>query len=199
MVKEWFVALKYIVPSDMEYYLEEKAAQGYMLKDVGETGILYFEFVEQMSEKCKYVVDFTSLPKSMYMESVMEKGWEYLGKSNNCYIWRKCYKDERPEDFADLVSRKKYCFRMGLGMAIIAFLFLAVIIALVWAIFWEKKQGVDTHMVAYIVEAILNLPFVIYFGLLAKKLFSYKEERRVQTKVIKEAGTNELDFVKNKK
>lgn len=200
MIKEWFVSLKHIVPSDMEYYLEEKAAQGYMLQEVGETGMFYFEFAEQMAEKCKYVVDITSLPKTMYMQSVIEKGWEYLGKSGNCYIWRKCYKDERPEDFADLEARKKYCKRMGIGMAIITFLFLAATIGLIWALFWENSRDQLIHLIPYTTEAVINLPFIICFGIITKNLFSYKGETRsvIKPKKLETEDSEELDFLKNK-
>lgn len=174
-IKEWFVSLKYIVPSEMEYYLEEKAAEGYMLKEVGQMGLFYFEFQEDKVQKCKYVVDISALPKTLYMSTLIDKGWEYLGKTGNCYIWRKCYENERPDDFADYSCRKKHCLRFGLAMLLIAIILLAAIGYLIWGIYMEKKYGVNTHIITYIVEAVIDLPFALLFGNMARKLLNNKE------------------------
>ena len=200
MVKNWFASLKYIVPTDMEYFLEEKAAEGYMLQEVGSMGLFYFEFVEEMSQKCKYVVDVTRLPKSLYMETVMEKDWEYMGRTGNCYIWRQRYTDSRPEDFADQSTRKKYCLRMGLLMLLLCVIFLGAIGALIWGVYFEHTKGFAVHTAAYIVESVLNLPFAIYFGYQAKRLLTYKEVARRKKKTADtDEKTEELDFVKEGK
>lgn len=200
MVKSWFASLKYIVPTDMEYFLEEKAAEGYMLKEVGPMGLFYFEFIEEMSQKCKYVVDVTKLPKSLYMETVMEKDWEYMGRTGNCYIWRQCYADSRPEDFADQSTRKKYCIRIGLLMLLLCIIFLGTIGALIWGIYNEHIRGISIHTAAYIVEAVINIPFAVYFGYQAKRLLTYKEvAKRKKRKAKTDEGTEELDFVKENK
>lgn len=200
MVKNWFASLKYIVPTDMEYFLEEKAAEGYMLKEIGSMGLFYFEFVEEMSQKCKYVVDVTKLPKSLYMETVMEKGWEYMGRTGNCYVWRQRYQDSRPEDFADQATRKKYCLRMGLLMLLFCLIFLGAVGALIWGVYFEHSKGMSVHTSAYIVEAVINLPFAVYFGYQAKKMLTFKEVVRRKKKIQEnDKKTEELDFVKKEK
>jgi hypothetical protein len=171
-VKKWLVALKKIVPTEMERYLEEMAAEGYQLRSVGEMGLFYFEFDETENKKSKYVVDISALPKVSYMETLLKKEWEYLGKTGNCYIWRKNYEDKRPEDFADKICRKKHCFRLGLIFSLFALLIGILMCALGWGIMFELRQGIKDHVLAYAIEIVLQIPFLIYFIWGARKLLA---------------------------
>ena len=171
--KVWFAALKYIVPTEMEYFLEEEAAEGWQLKPVGEMGLFYFEFVEAKPSKCRYVVDVTALPKHLYMQTLSEKEWEYMGNSGNCHIWRKTYEETRPKDFADRICRKNHCKRLGIAMLIFMVLCLAAALALIWGYMYEgKMQAEGPRHVIYLVEAALQVPFILYFGWAAGKLLS---------------------------
>lgn len=171
-IKKWFVALTKIVPSEMERYLEEMAAEGYQLRNIGEMGLFYFPFEQSPKLKSKYVVDISALPKVMYMETLLKKDWEYLGKTGNCYIWRKNYDDVRPEDFTDKICRAKHCKRMGIFFSLMTLLCLALTVSLVYGIVLELKNNISTHVAMYIIEIIFQIPFILYFMWGARKLLS---------------------------
>ena len=172
--KEYFMSLRKLVPQDMEYYLEEKAAEGYMLKPIGQMGLFYFVFEETKPQKCKYVVDSTSLPKELYLEMLDKKGWEMLGTIANFYICRKTYTDERPENFTDKPSRKKHCSVIGIIFMIVAFLCLFLAAGSIYGIYLENQVGVDTHLVLYIVQTVIQIPFIAYFFMMGRKLLQAK-------------------------
>jgi len=169
-IRKWGVSLKKIVPSELEFYLENMAAEGYMLKNVGETGIFYFEFEEGLAQKAKYVVDISALPKVTYVGTLIDKGWEYLGKTGNCYIWRMVYEDKRPADFTDKICRRRHCFRLGIFFTLLAFLSLFLMGSLAWGILVEHRNGINVHSWAYAVELVTQIPIVTYSIWAARKL-----------------------------
>ena len=83
--KKFFASLRYIVPEDLEFFLEESASQGLILNRLGEGSLFYFDFTEASPEKTKYVADITGLSKGLYMGMLIDKGWEYMGRVMNCY------------------------------------------------------------------------------------------------------------------
>ncbi|MBQ8262171.1 MAG: DUF2812 domain-containing protein [Lachnospiraceae bacterium] len=169
-MKKALAALRYIVPSDMEYFLEEQAAEGWKLEHLGEMSLFYFSFEEGPGETAKFIVDVTALPKAVYLQTGIERGWEFMGKTGNCYVWRQVYKDKRPEDFTDKACRKKHCTRMGVGALLFALLCLGAAIALFYGAYIDVTMGESKHCIAYIVEGILQLPLVAYLSWAAHKL-----------------------------
>ena len=168
--KKFFMSLRKVVPSDLEYYLEQQASNGKMLKPVGESGFLFYEFYDAAPTKCKYVVDVSALPKALYIETLINDNWEYLGRTLNCYVWRKCYEQERPNDFSDKECKRKHCLRMGLGFAVAALVCLILLFALIWGCMFEHRNGINSHIMMYVIEAIIQIPFVSYFAWAAKRL-----------------------------
>ena len=169
--KKMFTALKYIVPSEMETYLEEMSMDGKILRPVGDGGLFYFEFTEEKAQKTRFIVDRSSMPKVSYMQAAIDKGWDYMGKSFNCYIWRKNYEDSnRPEAFTDQVSVQKHCLRQGLVMTAMALVFLALAAAIIYCLHSERLKGINTHTVQYVEMLVTQLPFILYFAWAGRKL-----------------------------
>ena len=118
---------------------------------------------EDVPEKIKYAVDCTSLSKALYMETLINKGWEYSGRSMNCYIWKKRYTGlDRPEDFTDKAALKKHCLILG----VVFFLFAAVILSL-WAVMiWEMvkydPEIMKRKIPVFIVSMVIQLPIMLY-------------------------------------
>ena len=117
--KEWFVSVKHMQPSELEYYLEAQAANGYILKKLGELAPFYYEFEEGEKTKTKFVVDKTALAKDMYVDTLTGKGWELMGTVGPFYLWRQDYTDKRPKDFTDSAIRGKACKALSIGALII--------------------------------------------------------------------------------
>ena len=175
-----FAALKHVVPSDLEYYLEEKNAEGLKLLPLGQGSLFSLLFSEEKPEKLMYVVDCPTLPKALYMQKLTEEGWEYMGQSLNSYVWRKNYEDsERPRSFADKVGRKMHCLRLGLVMLLLALVFAGLFGALCYSLHREYAvQAPDAVRLAkYILVIFIQIPFVLCFGSMAIKLL--KENHRL--------------------
>ena len=169
--KKMFTALKYIVPSEMESYLEEMSADGKILRPVGEGGLFYFEFTEEKAQKTRFIVDHSSMSKVVYMQTAIDKGWDYMGKSFDCYIWRKNYEDSnRPEAFTDQPGVQKHCLRQGIVMAAIALVCLALAVAIIYFMCAERQQGITSHTIQYVVMLATQLPLIVYFAWASRKL-----------------------------
>ena len=171
-VKRFFAALKHVSPMDLEYYLEEEHSAGHILRPIGQEGLLYFSFTEERPDKCAYAVDISDLPRALYVPTLVEKGWEPMGRTMNCYVWRQYYKgDRRPESFADRECLRKHCIRLGIVMLILGVLLLALS-GMYFNLFRQAKlQGVTDNNWKYILFGILHLPFFAYFAFAARKLF----------------------------
>ncbi len=174
-----FAALKHVVPSDMEYYLEEKNAEGLRLLPLGQGSVFSLAFTEEKPVKYRYVVDCPTLPKVLYMQKLTDDGWEYMGQSLNSYIWRKSYEDDnRPADFSDKVGKRKHCLILGIVTLIAALAFIGLFIALCYMLHMEYQvaklgevPAPDTkRLIQYILVILLQLPFAFCFGSMAIKL-----------------------------
>ena len=168
-----FVALKYVVPSELEYYLEEKNAEGLRLLPLRQSSIFSFQFTEEKPEKYKYVVDCPTINKHSYMKKLIDDEWEFMGSSINCYIWRKKYEEgPRPEDFSDKSGQRTHCLNMGLLFLFFALVFCGILIALISTIM--KKSQIEpltpVQIAEYVVIMALHLPFILVFGRAAIKL-----------------------------
>lgn len=180
-----FAVMKHIVPSDLEYYLEEKNSEGLKLLPLGSASFFSLLFSEEKPEKLRYVVDCPTLPKALYMKKLTEEGWEYMGQSMNCYVWRIGYEEgSRPADFSDKTGQKIHCFRLGLIMAALAIVFLGLFAALCYALYSEYKIQVPeaTRLAKYLVVIILQIPFFACFTSMAIKLL--KENSRLKSRAI---------------
>lgn len=167
--KEWFVTMRNLQPSELEYYLESQAANGYILKKLGELCLFYYEFEEGKSTKTKYVVDKSALPKELYLQTLTEKGWELMGTAGPFFIWRQDYTDKRPEDFTDYTVRAKMCKIMAIVCAIITFVLVFLMAGYGYAIYQEKQLGVNTHFWIYLIGVVGQIPFIYLFGRAFKK------------------------------
>lgn len=172
MKKEWLMLFRYPVPADLESYFENASMQGEHLKKLEEKNLFFYEFEEAPSARYRYMVDITALPKAMYMETLLNDGWEYLGTSRNCYFWRKEYSDNvRPKDMSDRLCLGKHCRNAGILALIMAIALLAISAGLIWGYNYEIKMGAETRHIMFIVEAIINLPFCVYAFWAARTLF----------------------------
>lgn len=172
--KAWLIPIKYPIPEDLEYYLEEMAAEGYILQPLGEKSLFFYEFEEGKRQKTKYMVDKSTMPMDVYTKMMLDRGWEYMGKSGNCVVWRQDYDEKRPEDCSDKFCKNRHTKNMGIIFLIIALLFVITAGALGYGFYYEKKMNAEYLHYGYILQAVLHLPFAIYFGIKAKKCLDHK-------------------------
>lgn len=192
-LKKYFAAFKHIAPSDMEFFLEEMASNGYILEPFSQSGLLYLKFSESRGEYVRYVVDVTGLQKHLYMKTLIDQGWEYMGQTLNCHIWKKAYeKGDRPADFADVRCIRTHCIRMGVVFAVLAILMLALFAGYIFLIYNEHAHAMEVkHDVLYALLACIQVPFTAFFAFLAYKLFKEAGKK-------KESLDRDLEFRKKK-
>ncbi|MCR4642264.1 MAG: DUF2812 domain-containing protein [Lachnospiraceae bacterium] len=168
-----FAALKHVVPSDLENYLEEKNSEGLRLCPLGQGSVFSFRFIEEKPEKLKYVVDCPTINKHSYMKKLTEEGWELMGSCLNCYVWRKSYEDgPRPEDFSDRAGQRTHCLNMGLIFLFFALVFCGILIALISMLVKQGQiESLEPAKIAqYALLMVVHLPFIFVFGRAAIKL-----------------------------
>ncbi|MBR3305709.1 MAG: DUF2812 domain-containing protein [Lachnospiraceae bacterium] len=170
--RKLFAGLRHMVPGDLEYWLEECNSEGLKLVHTGQTGMLYFSFVEDTPEKTRYVIDCPTMPKALYFSALVDDGWESLGQSMNCYIWRKTYTDgDRPADFSDKAGVRMHCFRQGLAFLLMFLAFLALFIAVAYAFYLRFKAGLSpVQIVEFAAILVFHIPFIVFFGIGSGKL-----------------------------
>ena len=173
-VNKFFASLKYIIPSDMEYFLEESSAEGLKLLDLGQSSVFAMKFQEAKPEKVKYAVDCSGLSKSLYMQTILDKGWEYMGTTLNCYVWRKSYEgSDRPEDFTDKNAIAKHCLKQGIVFAVVALILIVLYALMIIELVAEFKMGKTEHIPAYCVIMTVQLPLLLYSVWAAVRLIKY--------------------------
>lgn len=169
-MKKWFAVCRYITPDILEEALENYSRDGFHLTTLGEMSFFYYEFIQAEPIKYRYVVDVSALPKVQYMQTGIEQGWEYLGRTGNCYVWRKAYDERRPASFADKRCRRNHCIRVGIAALFAMLLCIGGAAALIYGAVLERRLGFDRYYITYIVEALPLAPLGIYFGWAARKL-----------------------------
>ena len=173
--KSLLAAYKHIIPSDLEYYLEEKNSEGLRLMPLGQSSLFFLNFTEEPPKRYKYAVDCPTIPKAMYMKKLTDDGWEYLGQSLNRYLWRKEYEEGgRPLDFSDKVGQYGYCLRLGLGLLAAALVFTGLFAALCYTLYHEYSFGgmEATRFAAFLLVIALQVFFILFFGSASLKLLA---------------------------
>ena len=212
--KKLFASLRYIVPSELEEFLEQQASEGMILRFLSQGSLFYFTFAseepeesaegtdgsedsaakDKVPEKIKYAVDCTGLSKALYMETLINKGWEYSGRAMNCYIWKKRYTGlERPEDFTDKAALKKHCLILG----VLFFLFAALILSLWGIMIWEMvkfdPEIMQKKIPVFIVSMVIQLPVVLYMLWAGYRLTGAAERYGKMEGIIKRTASSYKD------
>ena len=169
--KVWFALLKHPVPYEMEEYLEKMEEEGYSLMPLSDKSLFYYEFTECMSRKSIYIVDKSNLPKTMYMQGMLDREWEFIGNSGDCVIWRKIYEGERPKYDGDKYAVGLHCRKMGIIFCIAAVIAILAACALIAGFTYEQTHGAEVKRYSYFVEAFFQLPLFFYCAIVARKFF----------------------------
>ena len=112
----------------------------------------------------------------MYKETLEKKGWELLGTTANFYVWRQDYEDKRPEDFTDMICRKKHMLTIGLIFFIVGVLCLILAIGSIYGIYLEHRVGIQTHMLLNSIQTVVQIPFIAYFFWSSTRLFKFRKD-----------------------
>lgn len=172
--RSYLYAFSKISPSDMEDDLNQKAGEGLLLRPFKTEGILYFDFYDTTKEKCKYIVDGKPISEESYIAKHKEEGWEFIGSIFECYVWKKTFTEEIPKNFASKASLYSHCKKMGVIFLVASLIFLIALLAFIWGIVLEKRNGIDTHFNLYLFNAFLQVPFLAYSVYATYKNFTSK-------------------------
>lgn len=141
-----FPVYRMVVPADFENWLEKMASEGWHIGHIGQWSSILMTLKRGTPKKYRFVYDLQALPRKDYKSTYEQFGWEYLGRMASVYIWRKEYKNERPEAFSDQESIIK---RSRRTVAAISFSLISLIIALVTQsiFFFISKQLTSSKLI----------------------------------------------------
>ncbi len=124
----WFALFRKVVPADYEEWMENLASEGWNIDRIGQFSSIRMTFNKTGPKKYRYVFDLNAFPRKDYVDIYSQFGWELVGRMSNCFVWRKEYKDIRPESFSDKESIVKRNKRTRNAVAACLILFLAGIL-----------------------------------------------------------------------
>jgi len=164
-----FPVYRMVVPADFENWLEKMASEGWHIDHIGQWSSILMTFKRGTPKKYRFVYDLQAFPRKDYKATYEQFGWEYLGRMSSVYIWRKEYKNERPEAFSDNESIIK---RNRRTVAAISFSLISLIIALVtqFIFFFISKPLTSSKLVQLGFGITLCSIFIILLGLVILKI-----------------------------
>lgn len=164
---------RYIIPNDMEKWLEKEAAEGWQVEKLGFFNLFFIKFHNTSPKKYKYVVDINRVPdKELYRHL----GWKLVGEISNYSIWRQGYRVQKPEVFLDeynLFKRNQKVYNFAFIFFVIT---LVALIVLIIAFILETTYGSIEGMMERSVEILFCLTALYYFHTIKKKLIIYSKK-----------------------
>jgi hypothetical protein len=163
-----FPVYRMVVPAVFENWLEKMASDGWHINHIGQWSSILMTLKCGTPKKYRFVYDLQASPRKDYKTTYEQFGWEYLGRMSSVYIWRKEYKNERPEAFSDNESIIK---RTRRTVAAISFSFISLIIALVaqFIFFFISKPLTSSKLVQLGFGITICSIFIILLGLVMLK------------------------------
>jgi len=125
-----FSAFRHLIPSDYEDWLEQMAAKGWHINQIGQWSSVTMTFQRGLPKKVRFVYDPQVSPSKDYIPTYEQFGWEYLGCVASAHIWRMEYEGVRPQAFSDQEGLADRNLRNLKAASISLFIFLAGIIAI---------------------------------------------------------------------
>lgn len=143
----WFLPFRYIAPADLENYYEQMDAEGWHVEKIRQFNSFCTTFKRSEPQKNRYVVDLNAKFKiKNYIDTYTSFGWELVGQMASMYVWRKAYREERPEAFTDPASineRSDNFLRVMLIMKIFLLFAAALLSVLFFALRrWDNIDGI---------------------------------------------------------
>lgn len=171
----WLSAFRNVVPADYENWLEDSSLQGWNIDKIDQWSSILMTFKRGNPKKYRYVYDVQAMPKKDYKTTYEEFGWEFVGQMASVFIWRKEYKQERPESFSDKESLEKRSKRdiAAASVSFMMFLLAAIIITVVFIVNFRYLKPGD--ILQFILGMVLTYGIFIYMGYVMNKINKNKQ------------------------
>lgn len=129
----WLIPFRYTVPADLERWFEQRAAEGLIADRVRQWSSLRMRLNRREPATYRYVVDAQPAPRSDYLTTYEDLGWEHVGQMASIHVWRRAYTGKRPEAFTDRPSAtgRNLRFALAAGIAAVMLLVVAIVLAIV--------------------------------------------------------------------
>ncbi len=102
----WFAPFTHPTPERLESWLEREASNGWEPREFGDMSAIRMRLHQTKAAKVRYVVDPQQSVDDDYLSTYQDAGWQYVGELSSLHVWRRRYKDARPEAFTDGASRR---------------------------------------------------------------------------------------------
>jgi hypothetical protein len=161
-------------PEKIENWLEGMEKKGWNLFKV-DFNYIRFKFEKGETRKVRYCVDYQISVQDNYFELFKEDGWELVENTDApWYMWRKSYKDERPNIYTDtksLIGRNNRLLKtVAIVMPSQLFLF--------YLAFESGSGRIELAL------GIFSIIMIIFFGYAIVQLYRYNRK----------IGKNEINF-----
>ena len=167
---EWFSIFRKVVPADFEDWLETLASQGWNIDKIGQFSSIKMTFAKTDPKQYRYVFDLNAFPGKDYINTYEQFGWEFVGQTASCFVWRKEYTDSRPESFTDkesLIGRNK---RVKNAVSIAFAMLLIGIVASLVGIGVHIYRGNTEKILELSLETLLIAVLAVYLGWVVNKI-----------------------------
>lgn len=103
---------------EYEKWLEEKALNGWVLKEIKYINVHTFEKTEP--KKIRYCLGEDKVLNSEYKRMFKEFGWTLVHEDGNNYLWMMEYEGERPDAYndIDLIEGRNKAYKKRLGFSL---------------------------------------------------------------------------------
>lgn len=125
----WFVPARRTAPSDLEAWLERKAAEGLVVNEIDALSTVRLRLDREEAQQLRYAIDERRDPSPDYFRARADLGWDHVGDLGAFHLWRRPYTGDRPEGFigSDLGRRARLT---AVALAVVGVLLLALTLAL---------------------------------------------------------------------
>ncbi|WP_291378747.1 DUF2812 domain-containing protein [Demequina sp.] len=102
----WLAPFTHPTPERLEAWFEREAAAGWQPDELGDMSAIRLRMRKTKASQVRYVVDPQQRVDEDYIATYQDAGWQYVGELSSLHVWRRRYRDERPEAFTDSASRR---------------------------------------------------------------------------------------------
>ncbi len=166
-------AFRHVVPADFERWLEKMASEGWHIDRINQWSSLVMVFKRGVPQKYRFVYDLQAVPRKDYRAIYEQFGWEYLGRMASVFIWRKAYRETRPEAFSDRESLINRSRRTAAALSFSFYLFLLTTLILGVVLLKGTLAGSEAAQAA--LGLALSLAFTFYLGGAMLKIIKNRE------------------------
>ncbi len=156
----WLAPFMHPTPERLENWLEAQAALGWQPAELGDLSAIRLHLHKGKSARVRYVVDPQQGVDDDYRATYEDAGWEYVGELTSLHVWRRRYKNARPEAFTDHSSRRARDRRLAWATGVVgALVLVGAVVRVAFGVAGAGASSEDWPLEAGLL-ALIGIPLV---------------------------------------